>query len=181
MRVPIFTIILLLAAEMCGYGYQPAHSVVELQMASISMGLRSFEANYQRYPSSSEGLSVLISRPQSIPQSSWPGPYLSVSPIDFWGRGFVYRYPGIHNTNSYDLYSCGADGVSKSEGSDLDDINNWDKSEPWRAYYNRTEWEHKIKKLVYSFGFPLALLVLVLCVWRKFGRTEKADSAVRAP
>jgi hypothetical protein len=43
---------------------------------------------------------------------------------------YVYLCPGIHNTNGFDLYSCGFDGISKSGGNDLDDINNWDPSSP---------------------------------------------------
>ena len=37
------------------------------------------------------------------------------------GHEYVYRCPGIHDTNGYDLYSLGPDGVGKTG----DDIGNW--------------------------------------------------------
>ena len=46
--------------------------------------------------------------------------------IDSFGNPFVYTYPGIQNTGSYDLYSKGPDGVS-SFGTDTNDINNWSR------------------------------------------------------
>ena len=47
--------------------------------------------------------------------------------IDSFGNDFVYTYPGIQNTFSYDLYSNGPDGVTASFGTDTDDINNWSR------------------------------------------------------
>ena len=49
------------------------------------------------------------------------GPYLKRGvPNDPWGNPYVYRYPGTHNPNGYDLFSIGPDG---REGND--DIDNW--------------------------------------------------------
>jgi len=54
--------------------------------------------------------------------------------VDFWGMPFRYRCawdangnvrPGIHNKESYDLWSCGPN--RKDENGEGDDINNWDK------------------------------------------------------
>jgi general secretion pathway protein G len=44
---------------------------------------------------------------------------------DDWGHDLVYRCPGIHNPNGYDLYSMGPDG----EDNTLDDIGNWPVSD----------------------------------------------------
>ena len=61
--------------------------------------------------------------------TNWHGPYLDqpFAPEDPWGHPYVYRFPGLHSTNGYDLYSIGPDGISKTGGNDLDDISNWDK------------------------------------------------------
>ena len=52
---------------------------------------------------------------------AWKGPYIKRGvPNDPWGNPYVYRFPGQHNVNSYDLHSFGPDG---HEGGD--DIDNW--------------------------------------------------------
>ncbi|MFW5996835.1 MAG: type II secretion system protein GspG [Verrucomicrobiota bacterium] len=45
--------------------------------------------------------------------------------IDPFGAAFRYRYPGDHNTDSYDLWSYGPDGESSEEEEKKDDITNW--------------------------------------------------------
>jgi len=91
-----------------------------------------FKVDCGRYPTTEEGLNALINRPATIPVEKWHGPYFDppTVPKDPWGCDFVYRCPGIHNTDGYDLYSCGPDGVSKTGGGDPDDITNWDTSSP---------------------------------------------------
>lgn len=86
-----------------------------------------FSVDCGRYPTTAEGLNALITCPTDISPKLWKGPYLDSSKLlrDPWGHDFVYRCPGIHNTNAYDLYSKGPDGISKSDGDDPDDIGNW--------------------------------------------------------
>jgi len=53
-------------------------------------------------------------------------PYLKRDvPKDPWGNDYVYRYPGQHNQEGYDLHSNGPDGKL---GGD-DDITNWTEDE----------------------------------------------------
>ena len=78
-----------------------------------------FEQDCGRFPSNDEGLGALVAQPPNAPK--WKGPYIKRGmPKDPWGNEYVYRYPGTHNVNSYDLYSLGPDG---REGTD--DIDNW--------------------------------------------------------
>lgn len=76
------------------------------------------------YPSTSEGLGVLLAAPGGQPEK-WRGPYVEAAggqtPLDPWGQAYEYRYPGVKNTASYDLYSKGPD---KAAGT-ADDIGNW--------------------------------------------------------
>ncbi len=95
------------------------------EICSLEAGLAMFEVDCGHFPSSSEGLAALVTRPPSVPETTWHGPYLEKLRKDAWDHDFVYRWPGIHRTNSFDLYSCGPDGVSMSGGDDPDDINNW--------------------------------------------------------
>ncbi|MFC1807427.1 type II secretion system protein GspG [Candidatus Omnitrophota bacterium] len=73
------------------------------------------------YPTSEEGLSALVAKPSIDPiPEDWGGPYLMMPPKDIWGNGFIYRSPGRHNKDGYDLSSYGPDGVKSK-----DDITNW--------------------------------------------------------
>ncbi len=95
------------------------------QIASFRVALEAFETDCGHLPSTAEGLAPLIKRPPDIPESVWRGPYLDAIPKDMWGHDFIYRCPGQHDTNGFDIYSLGPDGVSKTGGDDPDDVNNW--------------------------------------------------------
>ena len=43
-------------------------------------------------------------------------------PLDPWNHFYHYVYPGVHNPQSFDIYSLGPDGVLSA-----DDIGNWGK------------------------------------------------------
>src|SRR3977135_1607109 len=75
-----------------------------------------------RYPSSGEGLAVLVQPTGGI--AAWNGPYLKGGsvPNDPWGKPYVYRSPGEHGV--YDLSSYGADGQEGGAGTAAD-IASW--------------------------------------------------------
>jgi general secretion pathway protein G len=102
-------------------------TVTATHMSVIQTALACFDVDCGRYPTATEGLKALITRPSGLSQDRWKGPYTPVDGIlaDGWGHDFVYLSPGIHNTNKFDLYSTGPDGVSRSGGNDLDDMGNW--------------------------------------------------------
>ncbi len=87
-----------------------------------------FYVDCGRYPTTAEGFHALLTCPTNIPSKRWKGPYLDPAtgvPLDPWNHEYVYRCPGIHNPNSYDLYSKGPDGID----NDQDDIGNWQPHE----------------------------------------------------
>jgi general secretion pathway protein G len=85
-------------------------------ISNFSTQLDIFEIDFNRYPTTEEGLAVLLNPPDGRP------PYIGKTNfLDPWGNPYVYRYPGQHNTDSYDLYSLGPDGRESD-----DDITNWD-------------------------------------------------------
>ena len=89
-------------------------------IANLEVALDAFEVDTGRYPTTDEGLAPLIEEPQDA--KGWHGPYIKRGmPKDPWGRAYVYKQPGEHNTTSYDLYSMGPNG---QDGGD-DDIDNW--------------------------------------------------------
>jgi type II secretion system protein G len=98
-----------------------------------------FKMDCGRYPTTEEGLNALITRPKDMPVHEWHGPYFDPPelPKDPWGHDYVYRCPGIHNPDGFDLFSCGPDGVSKTSGDDEDDFNNWNPE----SYMKARSWE----------------------------------------
>jgi general secretion pathway protein G len=80
----------------------------KLQIDSLAAALDLFYLDAGRYPSQSEGLSVLIKRPPSV--DGWNGPYLQQStlPLDPWGKPYEYRVPG--RNAPYQIVSFGSDG-----------------------------------------------------------------------
>ena len=89
---------------------------------SIKLPLTSYRIRMGDYPSTADGLQALITAPASK-ADQWQGPYFSDTkiPLDPWGEAYIYRYPGVHNKTTYDIFSKGPD---KIEGT-ADDIGNW--------------------------------------------------------
>lgn len=91
------------------------------QIAQFEVALDAFEIDIGRYPTTVEGLRALVERPTSDAEG-WQQAYLKRDiPLDPWGNDYLYRYPGQHNEDGYDLYSYGPD---RKLGGD-DDIANW--------------------------------------------------------
>jgi general secretion pathway protein G len=135
MRLLALSILLAMSGAAYGHSDLARLTAARCDLVSIKTAFDAFAIDCRCYPTTSEGFAALLGCPTNISSSRWRGPYLDRKPIDPWGDDYVYRYPGIHNTNSFDLYSCGADGISKSGGNDLDDINNWDPASPHGGNY----------------------------------------------
>ncbi len=94
-------------------------TAAKTDISNLEVALDAYEIDVGRVPSSEEGLRALVEQPPSA--RSWKGPYVKRGvPSDPWGNQYIYRYPGQHNPNGYDLHSLGSDG---REGTD--DIDNW--------------------------------------------------------
>lgn len=91
---------------------------------SLKTSLVRYRIELGDYPSTAEGMAALLAAPANK-ADRWRGPYIDSPgnkvPLDPWGEPYQYRYPGIHNKGSYDLYSKGPDKVDGTE----DDIGNW--------------------------------------------------------
>jgi general secretion pathway protein G len=81
-----------------------------------------YELDNGQYPTTEQDLAALVKKPTSSPLPlNWQGPYLKKVPLDPWGNSYIYKCPGGHNIEDYDLSSRGKDSL---EGSS-DDIVNW--------------------------------------------------------
>lgn len=94
------------------------------QIELLGTALDSLRLDVGRYPSQSEGLTILVERPAANPPAGWKGPYLRKKdlPKDAWGHDFIYTIPPTHGGQDFDLYSLGPDGnQEKTDGL----IGNW--------------------------------------------------------
>ncbi len=101
----------------------------KIQIQALENALKMYRLDNGDYPSTEQGLRSLLEKPTvgTIPSGWREGGYLDKSslPKDPWGNDYAYLYPGIHNPNSFDLFSYGAD---KEPGGDDKgkDIGNWE-------------------------------------------------------
>ncbi|HUW82200.1 MAG TPA: type II secretion system major pseudopilin GspG [Phycisphaerae bacterium] len=93
-------------------------------VGTLGVALDLFEQDTGRYPSTEEGLRVLISAPAQGTVLGWSGPYIKSAsvPLDPWGQEYHYTYPSqlTNVAGLYDLVSAGPDGQL---GTD-DDVSN---------------------------------------------------------
>ncbi len=91
------------------------------QIDALGKAIDQYRLDVGRYPTTEEGLAVLVTKPANVPK--WDGPYLTKGvPADPWGNPYVYKAPGTHG--DYDLISLGKDGRPGGDG-DAADITNW--------------------------------------------------------
>lgn len=91
------------------------------QIEGIAKAIDLYRLDVGRYPSTEQGLSVLMSKP--VDQPKWNGPYLQKAiPNDPWGRPYGYRHPGLHG--DFDVFTLGKDGAPGGEDEDAD-VGNW--------------------------------------------------------
>ena len=99
-------------------------TAAKTQIEAFAVALDGYRLDTGTYPTTDQGLAALRARPDSA-RVGWRGPYLRKAvPLDPWGRPYVYTAPGVHNPDSFDLYTLGKDGVTGGEGEDAD-ITSW--------------------------------------------------------
>ena len=91
----------------------------------IETTLALFKTDTGRFPTTSEGLEVLVSDP-GIKGYNSDG-YLDKVPLDPWGNRYIYLCPGV-NSKDYDLESYGKDGENGGTDNDAD-IESWNLDE----------------------------------------------------
>jgi general secretion pathway protein G len=82
-----------------------------------SDGIEAFKVMRGRYPSTEEGLQLLIQEKFLKPNS--PDGKLK----DPWDRDYVYLQPGQAHPDAFDVKSYGADGQPGGEGENADIVN----------------------------------------------------------
>src|SRR3989339_1938443 len=112
-------------------------AVADVKM--LSQACKAFQIVYGVYPPEKTWMSEL--RPDINAVINTNGLHFiegGTKAIDPWDNPFVYKYPGKHNPDSFDLFSLGCDGITKTDGNDPDDISNWHAYGWAQRYYNPT-------------------------------------------
>ena len=97
----------------------------KIDIRSIESALALFKTDTGRFPTTSEGLEVLVSDPGIKGYNS--DCYLDKVPLDPWGNRYLYLYPGVHSRD-YDLESYGKDGEDGGTDNNAD-IESWNLEE----------------------------------------------------
>ena len=90
----------------------------KVQIRNIQSALAFFKTDTGRFPTTAEGLGVLVSDPGL---KGWKrGGYIEGGriPMDPWGNPYLYLCPGMRD--DYDLESYGKDGIDGGLGEDAD-------------------------------------------------------------
>jgi general secretion pathway protein G len=86
----------------------------------ICEAIERYRQDTGQYPTTEEGLEVLRSKYRTDGK-----PYLIGHKLDPWDVPYKYRCPGLHNKDSYDLWTYGADNSPSGELEYDIDIDNW--------------------------------------------------------
>ena len=73
-------------------------------VAFLEARLNEFASDVGRYPTTAEGLDVLVRQPSGLP--GWKGPYVKSPAPDVWGNPYTYTETG----GAYRVGSPGPDG-----------------------------------------------------------------------
>lgn len=98
-------------------------SAAKSAVSEMENALERFNLHMDRYPTTEEGLKVLVD-PPTADDKRWRGPYIKMLRKDPWDHDYQYRNPGTHRKTGFDLWSHGADGVDGGEKENAD-IGNW--------------------------------------------------------
>jgi general secretion pathway protein G len=87
------------------------------QIDAYAKAVDNFRLDVGRFPTTEEGLAVLMAKPTD--EEKWNGPYLRKDVVnDPWGRPYLYRSPG--SKSEYEILSYGRDGQPGGSGPDAD-------------------------------------------------------------
>jgi general secretion pathway protein G len=112
----------LVGPRVLGHLSDSKEKTARIQIEGFSAALDIYFLDNGRYPTSNEGLTALVQKPDGV--AAWKGPYLKSNavPNDPWGRAYVYVSPGKHG--AYDIVSLGVEG---RDGATETQITSWQR------------------------------------------------------
>ena len=119
-------IALLLAAgfnQLGGVFTMATDTRVKADINTFSSKLKLYEATAGNLPTNEQGLQALVTRPAGEPQPTKWYPFMDKVNKDPWNQDYIYVQPGLHNPQSFDVYTKGKDRIAGT----ADDVGNWDE------------------------------------------------------
>lgn len=93
-------------------------TAAKAQLAAFDKAIEAYRLDLGAYPTSEQGLTVLVVAPNGDPR--WRGPYLKGTiPNDPWGSPYRYRSPGSDGRD-FEVSSLGRDRAVGGTGDDSD-------------------------------------------------------------
>lgn len=95
------------------YLIRSKQNIAKMEISKICQSLDTYYAEFDRYPTTDEGLEVL-----EEPSEEFPDGLLTRLPNDPWKHSYEYLNPG--RETAYEVISYGADGREGGTGADKD-------------------------------------------------------------
>ncbi len=116
-------LIAMVAPNIIGEAGAARVKTAKAEMANISLALDMYKLDNFTYPSTSQGIEALASKPSGSPEPKnyKSGGYMKKLPVDPWGNAYLY----FSKKSNYEIVSLGADGEEGGE-EDAADISSND-------------------------------------------------------
>lgn len=128
-EIMVVVVIIGLLATVVVLNVLPSQDRARIEKARADIGrieqaIEMFRLDMGRYPTTDEGLEVLVTAPADPRLAArFPdGGYINRLPEDPWGGQYQYMFPG--ENGRFDVWSLGADARPGGEGNNAD-IGNW--------------------------------------------------------
>lgn len=96
---------------------------VSADFNAIGSSLKTYKINAGTYPTTSQGLEALVTKPTSTPVPKRWTQVLKKLPQDPWMQNYSYKFPGTKDPSEFEIFSNGKDGI---QGTD-DDLSSQDE------------------------------------------------------
>ena len=117
--VSIIVIILGVAISKLGNTTAIAKTMrVQADLQAIKTQLQLYESMNGFYPTTEQGLQALVTQPSNDPRPARWYQLFKDLPTDPWGKGYIYKNPGLKNPSGYDLFSAGPDRQADTADDD---------------------------------------------------------------
>jgi len=85
------------------------HARLARDIQALAAQLKKYKGLNGFYPTTEQGLQALVSMPQTDPRPMHWQQLDQALRKDPWRNDYIYRCPGIHYRDGYDLFSAGSD------------------------------------------------------------------------
>lgn len=103
----------LVAVRTRSYLISSKQNAARAEIATIVNAMETFYADQSRYPTSEEGIEILVEGTNGFPDG-----FIKKVPKDPWGQPYEYLNPGT--ASPFEVLCLGGDGREGGEGGDMD-------------------------------------------------------------